>query len=148
MPRRYDYDADDIAAVEYDGKILTDRKVGRLEDRNAFFGPPKCMGWFYGQYRACIYDTPFMDEVFDWCDENATAPWYWFEHSCNHGHSVETNVWFSSEDDVGRFRERWGDKGSPRGKSDTFEFNKTAIRLNENSIEARKRYAAKMEKSA
>lgn len=143
MPRQYDYDAGDIAAVEYDGKRLTDRKVGRLEERDAFFGPPRRMSWFYGQHRACIYDTLFMDEVFDWCDQNATASWYWFEHSCNHGHSVETNVWFSNEADVARFGERWAGKGSPRDKGGEFEFSESAIRLNAASTEERKRYAEK-----
>jgi hypothetical protein len=149
MPRRYDYDADDIAAVEYGDKKLTDRKVGRLEDRDAFFGPPKCMGWFYGQYQACIYDTRFMDEIFDWCDRNATAPWYWFEHSINHGHSVETHVWFSDEADVSRFGERWAGKGSPQHRtSGVFELSETAILLNAESVETRKRHAAKLEGAA
>jgi hypothetical protein len=141
MPRQYDYDAGDIGAVQYHGRKLEVRAAGRLEDKEAFFGPPERMAWFYGQYRAAIYDTAFMDRVHAWIDGHATAPWYWYERDTNHGHSVETHVWFSSADDLSAFAAEWDGK-APESGGQGFTFDLESLRMNGSSVLQRRQETA------
>lgn len=145
MPRMYDYDAGDIAKVEYENKTLEVRSLGKLEDKDLFFGTGygPAFAWFYGQFEAYVYDTVFMDQVHAWIDAHATAPWYWFEQSSNHGHSVSTNIWFSSLEDLSLFAAEWvGRQAQEKYPGKKIELNSVHIQLNGNSIESRRQWAA------
>jgi hypothetical protein len=114
MPRSFDFDNKNPAAKRqaYENghpfPYLSESRKGKNEIDFREIHGPHGLFVFDGerhQFKRTVKDVSDYrnkpaDTIFEWLDQNAKGRWHWMEHSTNHGHSVDTNIWVEDDSDA------------------------------------------------
>jgi hypothetical protein len=126
MPRTFDFDNKDPAAKReaysngHPFAYLPERREGRNEiDIREILGPHGLFVFDGERHQfkrvakdISAYRNDTADVIFDWMELNIQGRWQWMEHSTNHGHSVDTNIWIEEDADAVALREAFPEQVS------------------------------------